>query len=140
MFARTLMNAQQCVCRDQNTATPISIENEASHRQHWTPRLPGLRHFFLQIIYLFFCFFCSSCGPPREFNRYWWFGGDPSVFIHAEEKGGGLWGQYKSQKEADALRDSQHPRGKRGALLRRNLCQVFYLSCCSPCMYCLLEQ
>ncbi|CAN0538150.1 unnamed protein product, partial [Laminaria digitata] len=60
----------------------------------------------------------------REFNRYWWFRGDPSVYIHAEVKGGGKWGQYKSQAEADALRDSQHPRGMRGAPLRQRLCQV----------------
>lgn len=68
--------------------------------------------------------FTPFLHKSREFNRYWWFGGDPSVFIHVEGKGGGTWGQYMSQKEADALRDSQHPRGKRGSLLIRNLCQV----------------
>lgn len=46
------------------------------------------------------------------------------MFIHVEEKGGGTWGQYKTQREADALEASQHPRGKRGALLRRSLLQV----------------
>lgn len=46
------------------------------------------------------------------------------MFIHAEVKGGGSWGQYKSQMEADALRDSQHPRGKRGAALRKRLGQA----------------
>ncbi|CAN0109632.1 unnamed protein product, partial [Hapterophycus canaliculatus] len=63
-------------------------------------------------------------GTRREFNRYWWFEGDPSVFIHVEEKGGAKWGQYKSQQECDALRDSQHPRGKRGSRLIRHLYQV----------------
>ncbi|CAN0400543.1 unnamed protein product, partial [Ectocarpus sp. 8 AP-2014] len=57
----------------------------------------------------------------REFNRYWWFGGGPSEVIHVEEKGGDVWGQYRSQQEVDALMDSQHPRGKRGAPLRRRL-------------------
>lgn len=84
---------------------------ELSKQQHWTPVRPPNT-------------LCHLFAHSREFNRYWWFGGDPSVFIHVEEKGGGMWGQYKSQKEADALRDSQHPRGKRGAVLRRNLCQV----------------
>ncbi|CAB1115606.1 unnamed protein product [Ectocarpus sp. CCAP 1310/34] len=45
----------------------------------------------------------------REFNNYWWFGGGRS-------------------EEVDALMDSQHPQGKRGAPLRRRLCQGGYIS------------
>ena len=51
------------------------------------------------------------------------------MFIHAEVKGGGSWGQYKSQAEADALRDSQHPRGKRGSALRKRLLQASERAC-----------
>ncbi|CAM9142920.1 unnamed protein product [Ectocarpus sp. 12 AP-2014] len=65
----------------------------------------------------------EALGWDREFNRYWWFGGGPSEVIHVEKKGGDVWGQYRSQQEVDALMDSQHPRGKRGAPLRRRLCQ-----------------
>lgn len=60
----------------------------------------------------------------REHNRFWWFPGDPSAHVHVERKGGETWGQYTSMAEAMALRDSLHPRGRRGGPLRRKLSHV----------------